>query len=87
MIYDFNKLHNVRIPYKTVSGAATLSNSQCGSNFALNYFAFYRFGSFLFNWAILGKYAPITQNVLQSLALQPSAWWMSGRLPLSASGL
>lgn len=49
MIYDFNKLCNARRPYKIVPGAV-LSPAPCGgSNFALNYFAFYRFGSFLLN--------------------------------------
>lgn len=80
MIYDFNKLYNVGRHYKIASGAATLSNSQCGSNFALNYFALYSFSSFSFNGVILGENAPVTQNILQSLALQPLAWWMSRRL-------
>lgn len=75
MIYDFNKLHNAKRFYKIVSGAALSPVPSGGSNFALNYFAFYRFiYLFLLNWAILGGNAPITQHILQSLTRQPLAW-------------
>lgn len=63
MIYDFNKLHNARRPYKIVSGAAFSPVPKGGSNCVLD--SFYRFGSF--EGAILGE------NALQGMALQPLA--------------
>lgn len=69
VMYEFNKLHNARRPYKIVSGAAALSGSQWQEQFCIELFLY--FTGLVFSDLIelfLGENARVAQPCLQSLA-------------------
>lgn len=65
VMYEFNKLHNAKRPYKIVSGAAALSGSQWQEQFCIELFLY--FMSLVFSYLIelfLGEKARVEPGMV-----------------------